>query len=40
MLYQTVRIDQRSNQFAEQLPDALQLVIGALQVGLLAAAGA
>jgi tight adherence protein B len=33
MLYQTVRIDRRANQFAEQLPDALQLVIGSLKSG-------
>jgi Flp pilus assembly protein TadB len=32
-LYQTIRIDRRSNQFAEQLPDALQLVIGSLKAG-------
>jgi tight adherence protein B len=33
MLFQTVRIDRRANQFAEQLPDALQLVIGSLRSG-------
>ncbi len=33
LLYQSVRIDRRSNQFAEQLPDALQLVIGSLKSG-------
>lgn len=33
LLYQTIRIDRRANQFAEQLPDALQLVIGSLKSG-------
>jgi tight adherence protein B len=33
LLYQTVKIDRRTNQFAEQLPDALQLVIGSLKAG-------
>jgi Flp pilus assembly protein TadB len=33
LLYQTFRIDRRSTQFAEQLPDALQLVIGSLKSG-------
>jgi tight adherence protein B len=33
LLYQTVRMDRRSNLFAEQLPDALQLVIGSLKAG-------
>jgi tight adherence protein B len=33
LLYQTIRIDRRSNLFAEQLPDALQLVIGSLKAG-------
>jgi tight adherence protein B len=33
LLFQTVRIDRRSNQFTEQLPDALQLVIGSLRSG-------
>jgi tight adherence protein B len=31
--YQSVRISQRSRQFAEQLPDGLQLVIGSLRSG-------
>ena len=31
--YQSVRIDRRSRQFAEQLPDGLQLVIGSLRSG-------
>src|SRR5262249_10390093 len=33
MLYQSVMIDRRANQFAEQLPEALQLVIGSLKSG-------
>ncbi len=33
LLYQTVRTDRRTNQFSEQLPDALQLVIGSLKSG-------
>ncbi len=33
LLFQSVRIDRRSNQFSEQLPDALQLVIGSLKSG-------
>lgn len=33
VLYQTSRVDRRSSQFAEQLPDALQLVIGSLRSG-------
>jgi Flp pilus assembly protein TadB len=32
-LYQTVRADRRSGRFAEQLPDALQLVVGSLRSG-------
>jgi tight adherence protein B len=32
-LYQQVRIDRRMNQFTEQLPDALQLMIGSLRAG-------
>lgn len=32
-LYQSIRLDRRSNLFAEQLPDALQLVIGSLKSG-------
>jgi tight adherence protein B len=33
LLFQSVRIDRRTNQFTEQLPDALQLVIGSLRSG-------
>ena len=33
MLYQTLRIDRRSAAFSEQLPDALQLMIGSLRSG-------
>jgi Flp pilus assembly protein TadB len=33
MLYQRLRIDRRSSQFAEQVPDALQLIIGSLRSG-------
>jgi tight adherence protein B len=33
VLYQSVRISRRSRQFAEQLPDGLQLVIGSLRSG-------
>jgi tight adherence protein B len=33
LLYQSVRIDRRTNQFSELLPDALQLVIGSLRSG-------
>jgi len=33
MLYQTSRVDRRSSRFADQLPDALQLVIGSLKSG-------
>jgi tight adherence protein B len=33
LLYQSLRVDRRTNQFAEQLPDALQLVIGSLKSG-------
>jgi tight adherence protein B len=33
MLYQTARADRRSSRFADQLPDALQLVIGSLKSG-------
>jgi tight adherence protein B len=33
LLYQSVRTDRRTNQFVEQLPDALQLVIGSLKSG-------
>jgi tight adherence protein B len=33
LLYQTIRIDRRRDLFAEQLPDALQLVIGSLRAG-------
>jgi tight adherence protein B len=32
-LYQQVRIDRRLNQFTDQLPDALQLMIGSLRAG-------
>src|SRR6185369_3668221 len=33
MLYQTSRVERRSSRFADQLPDALQLVIGSLKSG-------
>ena len=33
MLYQTAQVERRSSRFAEQLPDALQLVIGSLRSG-------
>jgi tight adherence protein B len=33
LLFQAIRIDRRANLFAEQLPDALQLVIGSLKAG-------
>jgi Flp pilus assembly protein TadB len=33
LLYQTVKIDRRRDSFAQQLPDALQLVIGSLKAG-------
>jgi Flp pilus assembly protein TadB len=33
LLYQTIKIDRRRDQFAQQLPDALQLVIGSLKAG-------
>jgi Flp pilus assembly protein TadB len=33
LLYQTARVDRWSGQFADQLPDALQLVIGSLRSG-------
>lgn len=33
VLYLSIRLDRRSNLFAEQLPDALQLVIGSLKSG-------
>jgi tight adherence protein B len=33
MLYQTARVDRRCSRFADQLPDALQLVIGSLKSG-------
>jgi tight adherence protein B len=33
MLYQTARVDRRASRFSDQLPDALQLVIGSLKSG-------
>jgi len=33
VLYQSIRVDRRANLFSEQLPDALQLVIGSLKSG-------
>ena len=33
LLYQTIKIDRRRDLFAQQLPDALQLVIGSLKAG-------
>jgi tight adherence protein B len=33
LLYRMVKTERRANQFAEQLPDALQLVIGSLKAG-------
>src|SRR5262249_54139776 len=33
MLYQSARVDGRASRFADQLPDALQLVIGSLKSG-------
>jgi tight adherence protein B len=33
MLYQTIRVDRRESRFSDQLPDALQLVIGSLKSG-------
>jgi tight adherence protein B len=33
MLYQSVRVDRRESRFSDQLPDALQLVIGSIKSG-------